>query len=233
MQVLYIEDSATLRKTVSLGLRQAGFKVTTAGDGVEGLNSALVYNYDVIVLDIMLPGLNGYEVLKRLRSEGHEAAVLLLSARSGVDDRVAGLDMGADDYLVKPFAFSELVARIRSLMRRKFGTKENVISVGELKIDLLARRIFFRDEELHLRRREFDILGYLSLRAKRVVSRTELVEHLYDHAADLKSNAIDSAICGIRKVLDEVGCGAWISTIPRRGYLFEEGGVIPVSQSRP
>ena len=225
MQVLYIEDSATLRKTVSIGLRQAGFIVTTASDGIEGLNSALIYHYDVIVLDIMLPGLNGYEVLKRLRAEGNEAQVLLLSARSGVEDRVAGLDMGADDYLVKPFAFSELVARIRSLMRRKFGAKENVLSVGELRIDLLARRLTFREEELRLRPREFDILAYLALRAKRVVSRTELVEHLYDHAADLKSNTIDSAICGIRKVLDGVGCGAWISTIPRRGYLFEEGAM--------
>jgi len=221
MQVLYIEDSATLRKSVSLGLRQAGFNVTTAADGNEGLNAALVYDYDVIVLDIMLPGLNGYEILKRLRAEGCSAEVLLLSARSSVEDRVAGLDLGADDYLVKPFAFSELVARVRSLVRRKFGAKENTVTMGDLRIDLAARRVFFRETEIRIRPREFDILGYLALRAKKVVSRTEIVEHLYDHAADLKSNAIDSAICNLRKALDAVGCGEWIATIPRVGYLLD------------
>jgi DNA-binding response OmpR family regulator len=221
MQVLYVEDSPTLRETVSFGLHREGFTVTTAADGNEGLNAALIYEYDVIVLDVMLPGIDGYEVLKRLRAEGNSAEILLLSARSSVDDRVFGLDLGADDYLVKPFAFSELVARIRTLVRRKFGTKENVISVGGLRIDLSSRRLFSESEEVKIRPREFDILGYLALRAGKVVSRTELIEHLYDHAATLKSNAVDSAICNLRKTLENAGHGDLITTVPRRGYLLE------------
>ncbi len=221
MRILYVEDSPTLRSAVSIGLKDAGYSVTTASDGTEGLNAAQIYDFDVILLDIMLPGLNGYAILRELRKEKNEADIILLSARAELDDRITGLDMGADDYLVKPFAFEELLARIRALKRRRFGMKTNTVELGALKIDISAKQIFFSGKEISLRPREFDILEYLAMNRGKTVTRTELTDNLYDHAKDLKSNAIDSAICNIRKALADVGCENIISTIPRRGYLFD------------
>lgn len=221
MKILYAEDSKTLRETVARGLRQSGYTVVTSADGNEALNALLEQEFDVVILDIMLPGPDGFAILEQLRREGNEAEILLLSARTGIEDRVKGLDLGADDYLVKPFAFEELEARIRLLMRRRFASKSNEVILGKLCIDISAQRIFWDGEELTVRPREFDILCYLALRSGKIVSRNELIEHVYDHAADLKSNAVDSAICNIRKKLAEAGVDGFISTIPRRGYMLE------------
>ncbi|MCL4159876.1 UNVERIFIED_CONTAM: hypothetical protein GTU68_027872 [Idotea baltica] len=222
MQILYVEDSPTLRISIASGLKKEGYHVTTASDGDEGLNAALIYDYDVIILDVMLPGVNGFEILRQIREAGNSAAVLMLTARVNIEDRVSGLDLGADDYLTKPFAFDELLARLRALLRRKFDAKSSVVTLAGLKIDLTARRLFFCDRELVVRPREFDILGYLALHLGKVVSRSELIEHLYDHATDLRSNVVDSAICNLRKILSQAGCPDIIETIPRRGYLLEE-----------
>jgi len=221
MKILYVEDSPTLRKSVAKGLRRAGYTVTVSADGPEGLDIALVHDFDVIVLDVMLPGLSGFEILKRLRDSGDRTEVLLLTARISVEDRVTGLDLGADDYLVKPFAFEELLARIRVLVRRSFESKTNVLFFAGIRIDLSARRIFFQDREISLRPREFDILECLALKSGKIVSRTELIEHVYDHAVDLKSNTVDSAICNIRKCLSDAGAEHIITTVPRRGYLLD------------
>lgn len=222
MRILYIEDSSSLRETIARGLKNEGFIVSVAEDGLTGLDEALIAEYDVIIIDVMLPGMNGFEVLGELRKAKIDSQVLMLTARASIEDRVHGLESGADDYLVKPFAWKELLARVRNLIRHRYGQQSNNLDIGELKIDTLARRIWYRDTELRLRPREFGILEYLALRVGKIVSRTELSEHVYDHAVDLKSNAIDSAICNIRKKLALAGCDDVIATVPRRGYLLEQ-----------
>ena len=221
MRILYIEDSSSLRGTVSRGFKNEGFIINVAEDGISGLDSALETEYDVIIIDVMLPGLDGFAVLDELKKAGNESQILMLTARNSVEDRVRGLESGADDYLIKPFAWKELLARVRNLVRHRYGQTSKYLSVGYLKIDTQARRIWYQSKELQLRPREFSILEYLVLRSGKIVSRTELCEHVYDHAVDLKSNAIDSAVCNIRKKLNTEGCDNIISTIPRRGYLLE------------
>lgn len=222
MHVLYVEDSITLRDSITRGLRREGYAVTAIGDGEEGLDAALVNEYDVIVLDVMLPGKSGFEILRELRNAGIGAEVMMLTARAGIEDRVEGLDLGADDYLVKPFAFEEFVARIRALIRRRYEAKKSVLKLGPFRLDFAARRLFKGEEEMTIRPREFDLLTYLLLHEGRIVSRTELIDSLYDHAAEVRSNAVDSAVCNLRKILAEGGCGDYIRTVPRRGYLLEK-----------
>lgn len=221
MRILYIEDSASLRETIARGLKNEGFMVSLAEDGISGLEAALEAEYDIIIIDVMLPGMDGFEVLDELKKSNIDSQILMLTARASIEDRVHGLESGADDYLVKPFAWKELLARVRNLIRHRYGQPSNSLNIGDLKIDTQARRIWYRDKELRLRPREFNILEYLALRVGKIVSRTELTEHVYDHAMDLKSNAIDSAICNIRKKLSLEGCDEMITTIPRRGYLME------------
>jgi len=221
MRILYIEDSSSLRETISRGLKNEGFIVGLAEDGISGLDAALEAEYDVIIIDVMLPGMNGFEVLRELKKAEVDSQILMLTARASIEDRVHGLESGADDYLVKPFAWEELLARVRNLIRHRFSQPSNNLNIGSLRIDTQARRIWYGDKELLLRPREFSILEYLALRVGKIVSRTELTEHIYDHAMDLKSNAIDSAICNIRKKLSHEGAEDMISTIPRRGYLME------------
>lgn len=227
MRILYVEDSSSLRETIARGLKKEGYIVNLAEDGITGLDAALEADYDVIILDVMLPGMDGFQVLRELRKTGTDSQILMLTARVAIEDRVNGLESGADDYLVKPFAWKELLARVRNLIRHRYGHQSNKLSIGDLTIDTQARRIWVRDKELHLRPREFSILEHLALRVGKVVSRTELIEHVYDHAIDLKSNAVDSAICNIRKKLTLAECTNMISTISRRGYLLESPTQMP------
>ncbi|NOX99684.1 MAG: response regulator transcription factor [Verrucomicrobia bacterium] len=221
MRILYVEDSSSLRETIGRGLKNAGYIVTLAADGISGLDAALEAEHDVIIIDVMLPGMDGFEMLGELKKAEVDSQILMLTARASIEDRVHGLESGADDYLVKPFAWKELLARVRNLIRHRYGQQSSSLSIGDLKIDTQAQRIWYKNKELRMRPREFSILEYLALRVGKIVSRTELTEHLYDHAVDLKSNAIDSAICNIRKKLTLEGCDEIISTIPRRGYLME------------
>lgn len=227
MRILYIEDSSSLRETIARGLKNEGFIVSLAADGITGLDAALEAEYDVIIIDVMLPGIDGFEVLEELKKADVDSQILMLTARASIEDRVHGLESGADDYLVKPFAWKELLARVRNLIRHRYGQQSSSLNIGGLRVDTQAKRIWYRDKELRLRPREFDILEYLALRVGKIVSRTELTEHIYDHALDLKSNAIDSAICNIRKKLALEGCDDVISTIPRRGYLLETSSSKP------
>ncbi len=220
MRILYVEDSASLRETVARGLRKSGYAVDVAADGDEGLDLALSGVYDLMILDVMLPKRSGIEVLREARASGIDAAVLLLTAKVMVADRVAGLESGADDYLIKPFAFEELMARVRTLLRRSFGSRSDVIVIGDLRIEIAAGRVLVKGVELPLRRREFALLEYLARRAGAVVSRFDIFDHVYDNAVDMRSNAIESAISILRKSLKDAGAADLIETVPRRGYIF-------------
>ncbi|MCB1064229.1 MAG: response regulator transcription factor [Verrucomicrobiae bacterium] len=222
MRILYVEDSRSLRETVGRGLQKAGFTVDLVGDGLAGLDAALEGEYAVIVLDIMLPGKDGFEILREIRQAGVESPILMLSARVEIEDRVRGLDGGADDYLVKPFAWEEFLARVRNLARRRFDHHSDVINLGDLRIETRSGRAWVRDAELTLRPREFGILEYLALRAGEIVTRNEVLEEVYDHSIDLKSNAIDAAVCNVRRAFAEHGVEEAIRTVPRRGYLLEK-----------
>ncbi len=228
MRLLYVEDSKTLRETVARGLRKAGFTVDVAADGSEGLDAAMASVYDVVILDVMMPEMDGFEVLQEMRKADIDSEVLMLTARIAIEDRVAGLESGANDYLVKPFAFDELLARVRALVRRRYNNQSSSIEIGPLTIDVGARMATFADREVALRPREFDILEYLALRKGETVSRIDIHDHIYDHAAELKSNAIDAAVCVLRKKLADAGVPELIATVPRRGYRLAE----PVSTAK-
>jgi DNA-binding response OmpR family regulator len=220
MRILLVEDSERLRRSLAELFRGAGFAIDLTGDGEEGWWYAEQTNYDVIVLDIMLPGLDGLSLLKRLRDSGKTTHVLLLTARDGVDDRVKGFRLGADDYLVKPFATEELLARVQALCRRAYGLKKNIITVGPLSIDLGLRKATLADADLPLKPREFRILEYLALRQDQVVSRTEIESHLYNEETEISSNAVNSAISVLRKHLESGGCAELIQTLRGHGYLL-------------
>jgi DNA-binding response OmpR family regulator len=222
MRVLLVEDSARLQQSIGTALRRSGFAVDVAEDGEEGLWQAESNNYDAIVLDIMLPKLDGLEVLRRLRHGGKTTPVLLLTARDTVQDRVRGLNEGADDYLIKPFALEELLARVRALCRRNYGVKDARIQVGGLIIDTVGKRVSRADRAIDLTSREYALLEYLANRRGAVVSRAEIEEHIYDGMVDPMSNVVDSAICIVRKKLSEAGAPPLIRTRRGLGYVLEE-----------
>lgn len=221
VRLLLIEDYAPLRQSVAKGLREAGFAVDATGDGKEGLWHAMGEDYDAIVLDLMLPGLDGLSILTKIRAAGRQAHVLILTARDTVADRVRGLDLGADDYLTKPFAFDELLARIHALVRRKYEHKSPEICVGGVRIDTASHRVWRGEDELHLTSREYALLEYLAMRAGQVVSRTEIWEHVYDFDSSATSNVVDVYVGYLRKKLQSNGDGWPIRTVRGRGYVLE------------
>lgn len=224
MRVLLVEDSARLRKTVSLALRRSGFSVDAAEDGEEGLWLAQSHDYDAIVLDLMLPKIGGLEVVRELRKRGKGTHILILTALDAVDDRVAGLKAGADDYLPKPFALEELIARVEALCRRAYGSKQPVLRVADLEVDTGARAARRAGVALVLTAREYQLLEYLMRRRDEVVSRTEIEEHIYDGHVDPMSNVVDSAVCVLRKKI--VAGGSTVPLIHTRrglGYVLGEG----------
>ncbi len=222
MRLLLVEDYPPLRKSVAKGLREAGFAVDVADNGDDGHWYAMSNDYDVIILDLMLPGMNGMGVLQKIRQAGRETHVLILTSKDTVPDRVAGLDAGADDYLVKPFAFEELLARVHALVRRGYRRKDPVLSFGSLRIDTAAQRVFKGDEELHLTPREYGLLAYLAMRAGEMVSRTDIWEHVYDFHSTSTSNVVDVYIGYLRKKIDDPGQPSLIQTIRGRGYTLRD-----------
>lgn len=221
MRVLVIEDYLPLQRAVAKGLREAGYAVDASGDGEEGLWYATTNEYDVIVLDLMLPKVDGLTILKRLRADGRPAHVLILTAKDAVADRVKGLDQGADDYLVKPFAFEELLARVRALARRAYCAKNPLIEVGGLRIDTPAQRVWRGKEEVSLTPREYALLEYLAMRAGQVVSRTDIWEHVYEFNSEADSNVVDVYIGYLRKKIERPGKPILIHTVRGRGYRLE------------
>ena len=220
MRILLVEDYAPVREAVAQGLREAGFAVDAAAGGEQGWWYASSGEYDVIILDLMLPGLDGLTILKRLRAAGRNTHVLILTARGDVADRVQGLDLGADDYLAKPFAFEELLARVRALVRRKYDAKDPAITIADLRIDTAARTVARRGRPVDLTPREYALLEYLALRAGHVVTRTEIWEHVYDFHSTAESNVVDVYIGYLRRKLDLPGAPPLIHTRRGQGYLL-------------
>ena len=223
MRILIVEDSQRLQRTLGTALRRSGYAVDVAGDGEEGLWLAESNAYDAIVLDVMLPKRDGLDVLRTLRASGRPAHVLLLTARDAVADRVAGLHAGADDYLVKPFALEELLARVQALCRRAYGTKQPRLTVADLEIDPGARTARRAGQAVELTAREYQLLEYLARRRGEVVSRSEIEAHIYDGQVDPMSNGVDSAICLLRKKIAVTPAAApLIHTRRGHGYVLDE-----------
>jgi DNA-binding response OmpR family regulator len=225
MRILVVEDSPRLQRSLETALRRTGYAVDVASDGEEGLWQATSNDYDVIVLDIMLPKRDGLSVLAELRKKGSHTHVLLLTARDTVDDRVTGLRTGADDYLVKPFALEELLARVEALCRRAYGTKDSRIAVGDLEVDTQGRTVSRAGAAIELTAREYLLLEYLARRRGQVVSRSEIESHIYDGQVDPMSNVVDSAVCSIRRKLGKEGDEALIHTRRGLGYVLEREAV--------
>mgnify|MGYP001603327423 CR=1 FL=1 len=214
--MLLIEDYRPLQKSLAKGLREAGFVLDVTGDGEEGLWYATGNDYDVIILDLMLPGMNGLSILKKLRAKGRQSHVLILTAKDTLQDRVAGLDLGADDYLVKPFAFEELLARIRALLRRSYLQKNPRIQIKDLQIDLTTQRVYRGSEEIQLTPREYALLEYLAMRTGQTVSRTDIWEHIYEFNSSASSNVVDVYVGYLRKKLERPNEPALIQTVRGR-----------------
>lgn len=218
-----IEDSGHLRKPLVQAFKASGYAIDTAADGEEGLWTAQTYDFDVIVLDLMLPKMDGLSVLAKLREDGDKTPVLILSAKDSVDDRITGLQSGADDYLVKPFALEELLARVEVLSRRGYQTSSPKIKVADLEIDTVRKTAKRGGNVLDLAPKQYALLEYLMLRTGQVVSRTEIEEHIYDSNAKVMSNVIDSAVSGLRRAIaPEKDSKPLIHTRRGHGYILEE-----------
>ncbi len=222
MRVLLVEDSPRLSKYVKEGLSRAGYSVDAVLDGEEGLWLALSNEYDALILDLMLPKIDGITLLRRLREKGRKTHVLILTAKDTVTDRVKGLSEGADDYLVKPFAIEELIARVQALVRRSYGLKKTVIRVGSLEIDSVARKVTRKGIDVALTGREYALLEFLVLKDGRVASRSEIELHIYDDHAEPLSNVVDSTIYRLRKKIEMPDEPPLIKTRRGMGYVIEE-----------
>ncbi|MFH8880836.1 response regulator transcription factor [Streptomyces californicus] len=218
MRLLIVEDEKRLAVSLARGLTAEGFAVDVVHDGLEGLHRASEGGYDLVILDIMLPGMNGYRVCAALRAAGHEVPILMLTAKDGEYDEAEGLDTGADDYLTKPFSYVVLVARVRALLRRRGArTPAPVLTVGPLRIDTAARRVIRDEDEVTLTAKEFAVLEQLALRAGQVVSKAEILEHVWDFAYDGDPNIVEVYISTLRRKLG----AAVIRTVRGAGYRLE------------
>jgi two-component system OmpR family response regulator len=225
MRVLIVEDEPKMAALLRRGLVAEGMAIDVAPRGEDALPRAEATDYDAIVLDVMLPGIDGFEVCRRLRADGVWAPILMLTARDAVRDRIAGLDGGADDYLTKPFSYSELLARLRALARRSMVERPAVLEVGDLRLDPATRQVWRGDDEIALSAKEFAVLETFMRRPGRVLSRFELLEHAWDYEYENRSNVVDAYVRLLRKKIDEPFGTSSIETVRGAGYrLRNEGG---------
>jgi two-component system OmpR family response regulator len=224
MRVLVVEDAVKMASLIRRGLREEGFAADVAIKGEDALWMAGATDYDAIVLDVMLPGIDGFETCRRLREEGVPAPVLMLTARDAVEDRVAGLDIGADDYLAKPFSFAELLARLRALGRRGGAVHPPVLSAGTLSLDPATRRVMRGSAEIELSAKEFALLETFMRNPGRVLSRLHLLEHAWDYAYENRSNVIDVYVRYLREKVDRPFGVESIETVRGAGYRLRADG---------
>jgi heavy metal response regulator len=222
MRILIVDDEENLVNALYKALKEEGYSVDTAQDGLEGLEYAKMNVYDVIILDIMLPGMDGVKVLENLRNDGINTPVLMLTAKDATEDKVKGLDAGADDYLTKPFELSELMARIRALLRRQSNTKSPILKVADLELNTLTRQVKRGDKEISLTSKEFALLEYMMRNAGRVLTRSQIADHVWDYEFDGFSNIIDVYIRYLRKKIDDGFENKLIHTIRGSGYCLKE-----------
>ncbi|MGD2116963.1 MAG: response regulator transcription factor [Chromatiales bacterium] len=220
MRILVIEDEATLRNQLQQQLVKKGFSVDAAADGEEGLYLGSEYPMDLAVIDLGLPGMSGIEVIRQLRDHHRDFPILILTARSNWQDKVEGLEVGADDYLVKPFHIEELLARVNALLRRSSGHSTSVLRSGDLSLDSASQEVRLSDQLLELTGYEYRVLEYLMMHAGKVISKTELTEHIYDQDFDRDSNVLEVFIGRLRKKLDPDASLKPIDTVRGRGYRF-------------
>jgi two-component system, OmpR family, response regulator len=223
MRILLIEDDAKVASLVSHGLKEAGFVVDRAVDGEEGLRMALTNAYDIAIVDIMLPKVDGLTLIEELRQQKINTPILILSAKRSVDDRVRGLQRGSDDYLTKPFAFSELLARVQALIRRTTSVSEpNCLVVGDLRMDLITRVVKRGEKEIPLQPKEYALLEYLARNAGKVVSRTMIMEHVWDYNFDPMTNVVEARISKLRDKIDKDFDTKLLHTVWGAGYVLKE-----------
>lgn len=221
MKILIVEDEAKTGDYLKQGLGEAGFIVDLTRDGLEGMQAALSEHYDLIVLDVMLPKLDGWQILQTLRSARRDVPVIFLTARDQVGDRVKGLELGADDYLIKPFSFSELLARVRTLLRRGKGTEPSVLTVADLELDLLKRRVQRAGTRIDLTAKEFTLLELLMRRQGEVLPRSLIASQVWDMNFDSDTNVIEVAVRRLRAKVDDNFTPKLIRTVRGMGYVLE------------
>ena len=223
MRILLVEDDAKIASFITKGLKAAGYAVDHAADGEEGLHLALTEPYDTAIIDLMLPKRDGLSLIEKMRKEKIRTPVIILSARGSVDDRVKGLQTGSDDYLTKPFAFSELLARVQALMRRASGLAEPArLTVGDLSVNLLTREVTRGARKIELQPIEFSLLEYLMRSAGRVVSKTMIMEHVWDYNFDPQTNVVEVRISRLRDKIDRGVDKKLIHTVRGVGYVLKE-----------
>ncbi len=222
MRVLLAEDQVQVANHLAQGLRVEGYDVDLARDGDEAVALARTAAYDVLLLDVMMPGQDGFAVVRELRSQKNTTPVLFLSARGEVEDRIRGLDAGGDDYLVKPFSFAELLARLRAMLRRQRPQGTPVIKVGDLELDLISRKARRGGEEIELTNREFALIEFLMTNSPRVVSKTAIVEHVWDQHFDSQTNVVSVYVNYLRKKIDRPGWRPLLHTVRGVGFAVRE-----------
>ncbi len=223
MKILLVEDDKQLVQFIEKGLIQAGFSVESAMDGATGLHMAQDMDVDLVIVDIMLPILDGYSLIERLRRAKPNLPILVLSAKRSIEDKVKGLEIGSDDYLTKPFSFSELLARVKALLRRAGNMREDIsFKIGSLEIDLLARKVYMNGQEIELLPKEFALLEYLARNKGRVLTRIQILERIWGYSFDPESNVVDVHICKLREKLGIPRKNGLIRTIRGAGYMMTD-----------
>ncbi len=223
MRILLIEDDPDIASFIVKGLTQEGFQVVHKEDGISGLDVLLAEFFDLAIIDLMLPGYDGYRIIETAREKNLKLPLLILSARSGVEDKVKGLETGADDYLQKPFAFSELVARVRALLRRQeLVWHDDVLKIADLELFTLRHKVFRDNTEIDLQPREYNLLEYLLRNKGRIISKTMLIEHVWDYNFDPQTNIVEARICKLREKIDKPFSKKILHTIKGVGYVLDE-----------